>query len=238
MATVGGALDDAVALLDTIIARLRTPTPLQPTKKAIAEKTEALPSGQVSVSCGAQTAISSSEGSLPPANGPDLTEDFDKACFQVGHVVSVDDHPVAEKLYVCKVETAPEQFKQVVTGLRKILPSSELLGKKVCLVLNLKPAKLAGTLSEAMILTGDIQIDGSQIVKLLQPPSTALVGDRIYLEGSVPSAKPAKQLSSKVWEKLLPLLHIRGGVAKFNQQCLVTSSGAVTAPVPDGSSIH
>ncbi|KAH7414724.1 hypothetical protein KP509_14G007500 [Ceratopteris richardii] len=90
-----------------------------------------------------------------------------------------------------------------------------------------------------MILAGEAQFDGSLTVKILQPPEDACIGDRIYLEGSAPSSKPAKQLSSKVWDKLLPFLCIQGGVAKLNQSSLVTSSGVVTtSDLPDGSSIH
>ena len=79
----------------------------------------------------------------------------------------------------------------------------------------------------------------------------------------MPSAKPPKQLSSKIWEKIVPLLNIQGdyekicllfiqvkrshyvyimmpgGVAKFGSRSLVTSSGLVTGPdLPDGASIH
>lgn len=249
MADHADALDDAIALLDTIISRLRAihssnpghPTSLQaPTQKEVAEKERVSQSEKPPVSHETQPTISSGEAPEAPANGPDLSEDFDKAHLQVGCVVSVDDHPVAEKLYVCKVEIAKGEFKQVVAGLRKFIPSSELLGKKVCLVLNLKPAKLAGQLSEAMILAGEASdINTSLNVKVLQPPLDASVGDRIYLEGSGPSTKPAKQLSSKIWEKLAPLLSIHGGIAKFNKRFLVTSSGVVTAPdLPDGASIH
>lgn len=211
-----------------------------PTQKAVAEKGRVSQSEKPSVSNETQPTISSLEAPDAAAYGPDLSEDFDKAHLQVGCVVAVDDHPVAEKLYVCKVEIAKGEFKQVVAGLRKFIPSSELLGKKVCLVLNLKPAKLAGQLSEAMILAGEAsEINTSLNVKVLQPPLDASVGDRIYLEGSVPSTKPAKQLSSKIWEKLAPLLSIHGGIAKFNKRSLVASSGVVTAPdLPDGASIH
>ncbi|KAI5065106.1 hypothetical protein GOP47_0019801 [Adiantum capillus-veneris] len=248
------ALDDAITFLDTLISRLRTSTPSS-ARKSVAEKTLTALSNKISAPSEAPSgeafaeknqAVSSDNLSVPyqstspsEVDRSDSVEDFDKAFLQVGQVVSVEDHPVADKLYVCKVEIAQDQSKQVVAGLKKFLPSSELLGKKVCLVLNLKPAKLAGQLSEAMILAGEAEIDGSLNVKILQPPPNASVGDRIYMEGSAPSAKPAKQLSSKIWEKLLPLLHVQGGMAKFNERCLVTLSGAVTAlDLPDGSSIH
>ncbi|CAM6100050.1 unnamed protein product [Calypogeia fissa] len=165
-------------------------------------------------------------------------ENFEKAHFQVGLVHSVADHPISEKLFICKVEVVPGEFRQVVAGLRKFIPANELQQKKVALILNLKPAKLAGQLSEAMILAGDVHADGIETVKVLEPPSDASVGDRIYMEGSTPSASPAKQLSSKVWEKIVPLLKVEGGVATFDKMALVTSGGALKVSLPDGANIH
>lgn len=56
---------------------------------------------------------------------------------------------------------------QVVAGLKKFVKVEELEGKKVCVILNLKPAKLAGQVSEAMILAGSVMIDGgNEIVKV------------------------------------------------------------------------
>jgi tRNA-binding EMAP/Myf-like protein len=57
----------------------------------------------------------------------------------------------------------------VVAGLRKFLSPPELLGRKVCLVRNLKPAKLAGQMSEAMILAGETSdSNGTLTVKVCQ----------------------------------------------------------------------
>lgn len=56
---------------------------------------------------------------------------------------------------------------QVVAGLKKFVKVEELEGKKVCVILNLKPAKLAGQVSEAMILAGSVMVDGgNEIVKV------------------------------------------------------------------------
>ncbi|KAG6541393.1 hypothetical protein Mapa_017171 [Marchantia paleacea] len=173
------------------------------------------------------------------SNVSENAENYDKAHLQVGLVQSVDDHPISEKLYICKVEIADGQVRQVVAGLKKFLAPSELQGKKVCVILNLKPAKLAGQLSEAMILAGDANVDGVETVKVLEPPAEASVGDRVYLQGSSPSASPVKQLSSKIWEKVVPILKVEGGVATFDKVPLVTSSGVVQVPsLPDGAGIH
>jgi aminoacyl tRNA synthase complex-interacting multifunctional protein 1 len=60
---------------------------------------------------------------------------------------------------------------QVVAGLKKFVHEYELERRKVCVILNLKPAKLAGQVSEAMILAGSVPTpDGSEIVKVQSYP--------------------------------------------------------------------
>ncbi len=60
---------------------------------------------------------------------------------------------------------------QVVAGLKKFVHEHELERRKVCVILNLKPAKLAGQVSEAMILAGSVPTpDGSEIVKVQSYP--------------------------------------------------------------------
>ncbi|MCO5554900.1 hypothetical protein L7F22_035348 [Adiantum nelumboides] len=120
------ALEYAIAYLDTLISHLRTST----SSNASAQKTQAVAFNNLSNPSEAHQLTSPSEGSTASGNGSDNVEDFNKAFFQVGQVVSIEDHPVSEKLFVCKVEIAKDQFKQVVAGLKNFLPSSELLGKK------------------------------------------------------------------------------------------------------------
>lgn len=65
---------------------------------------------------------------------------------------------------------------QVVAGLKKFVTVEELQGRKVCVILNLKTAKLAGQVSEAMILAGSVVgEDGSEIVKASLPSSLPLL---------------------------------------------------------------
>lgn len=60
---------------------------------------------------------------------------------------------------------------QVIAGLKNHLAADQLLGRSVCLIVNLKPAKLAGKVSEAMILAAVAsQPDGSELVHPIQPP--------------------------------------------------------------------
>ncbi|KAG0562414.1 hypothetical protein KC19_9G144000 [Ceratodon purpureus] len=127
----------------------------------------------------------------PVASGNEQNDNFDKALMQVAVVQSVENHPNSEKLYVCKVDVGEGVVKQVVAGLKKFVTVGELEGKKVCVILNLKTAKLAGQVSEAMILAGSVATaEGSEIVKVLEPPSGAAPGDRIFQEVSFVFACP------------------------------------------------
>ncbi|GJP78925.1 hypothetical protein CLOP_g9184 [Closterium sp. NIES-67] len=97
------------------------------------------------------------------------------------------------------------EVRQVVAGLRKFVPQAELQGRLVCAVCNLKPAKLAGQPSEAMMLAGShpaAEAEGGEIVKLIDPPQDAAVGDRVCIQGRPASAAPVKQLSSKCGRRL------------------------------------
>eukprot|EP00249_Psilotum_nudum_P016522 c25862_g1_i1 orf=1350-2078(-) len=235
----GSSLDSALALLDSIISRLSVPIPPRLPQESIRMNIlDDRRSRTVEESQTVQTPPATSQ----PSSGveSEFMDDFNKAHLQVGCILSVDDHPVADKLFVCRVEVAHGHVRQVVAGLRKFLSSSELLGKKVCLLLNLKASKLAGQLSEAMILAGEASdMSGKLDVKVLEPPQEASIGDRIYIEGTVPSQKPAKHLSSKTWERLVPLLKVEGNTVKFGDSPLVTSSGVIVVHgLPDGASIH
>ncbi|KAL2621081.1 hypothetical protein R1flu_001286 [Riccia fluitans] len=258
------AIDDAIAFVDQLIERFQTSS-IHSVSTAVKKEEKSLPEVTLkggSLSSQQQEAGKNSVLTRPgkkslktpgvaagekpvkaeqpsDAKVPESVENYEKAHLQVGLVQSVADHPLSEKLYICKLEIGDGQIRQVVAGLKKFVAPSELQGKKVCVILNLKPAKLAGQLSEAMILAGDANVDGVETVKVLEPPADASVGDRVYLKGNTPSASPAKQLSSKIWEKIVPLLKVEGGAATYDNIPLVTSSGIVQVPsLPDGAGIH
>ena len=176
-----------------------------------------------------------------PASAEASAEAFGKANLQVAKVLSAAKHPESEKLYICKIQVAGGE-KQVVAGLQKFVAQADLEGALVCAIVNLRPAKLAGTKSEAMILAASQEVAGSpegRVVKVLAPPAGAAAGDRIYLEGAAgpPEAPPPKKLSSTIWGAVQPRLAVHGGKACFGATAMVTAAGAVTSALPDGSTI-
>ena len=81
-------------------------------------------------------------------------DDFMKMQFQVGEIIACEAVPKSKKL-LCSQVRIGSQVKQIVSGIRKYYSPEEMVGKKVMVLVNLKPAKLAGVLSEGMLLCAE-----------------------------------------------------------------------------------
>ena len=100
-------------------------------------------------------------------------DQFDEFVIKIGEVKEAEKIEKSDKLLKLQVDLGEEKPRQIVAGLAKFYDAEELIGRKVCVVANLQPAKLFGTLSEGMILaTG---ASGA----LLSPDENAEVGERI-----------------------------------------------------------
>ena len=80
--------------------------------------------------------------------------DFMKMQFQVGEVISCEEVPKSKKL-LCSQVRIGSQTKQIVSGIKAYYKPEEMVGKKVMVLVNLKPAKLAGVVSEGMLLCAE-----------------------------------------------------------------------------------
>lgn len=86
---------------------------------------------------------------------PEVTiDDFSKLDLRVGKILSCENHPDSDKLLVSQVQI-DGTVRQIVSGLRPKFEASDLVGLNVAVVVNLKPVKLRGVLSEGMILVGE-----------------------------------------------------------------------------------
>ena len=86
---------------------------------------------------------------------PEITfDEFMKMQFQVGEIISCEAVEKSKKLLCSQVRVGSE-VKQIVSGIRKYYSPEEMVGKKVMVLVNLKPAKLAGVLSEGMLLCAE-----------------------------------------------------------------------------------
>ena len=81
-------------------------------------------------------------------------EDFAKLQFQVGEIIACEAVAKSKKLLCSQVKIG-SQVKQIVSGIKAHYSPEEMVGKKVMVVVNLKPAKLAGVLSEGMLLCAE-----------------------------------------------------------------------------------
>ena len=86
---------------------------------------------------------------------PEITfDDFGKMQFQVGEIIACEEVKKSKKLLCSQVKIGSE-VKQIVSGIKKHYSAEEMVGKKVMVLVNLKPAKLAGVLSEGMLLCAE-----------------------------------------------------------------------------------
>lgn len=101
-------------------------------------------------------------------------DEFDKIKLKVAEVVSVEDHPNADKLLVLKLKLGDET-RQVVSGIKKYYNKEELVGKKVVVVTNLKPIKLRGVESHGMVLAAECDGKLTLVSTLEDIPSGAQI---------------------------------------------------------------
>ena len=102
-------------------------------------------------------------------------DDFMKMQFQVGEIIECKAVEKSKKL-LCSQVRIGSQIKQIVSGIRKQYTPEEMVGKKVMVLVNLKPAKLAGVLSEGMLLCAE---DENGELALLTPEKDMPAGAEI-----------------------------------------------------------
>ena len=102
-------------------------------------------------------------------------DDFMKLQFQVGEIIACEEVPKSKKL-LCSQVRIGSQTKQIVSGIKKHYSAKEMVGKKVMVLVNLKPAKLAGVLSEGMLLCAE---DAEGNLSLMTPEKDMPAGAEI-----------------------------------------------------------
>ena len=102
-------------------------------------------------------------------------DDFTKMQFQIGEIIKCEEVPKSKKL-LCSQVRIGSQIKQIVSGIKQHYSAEEMVGKKVMVLVNLKPAKLAGVLSEGMLLCAE---DAEGNLALLTPEKEMPAGAEI-----------------------------------------------------------
>jgi aminoacyl tRNA synthase complex-interacting multifunctional protein 1 len=99
--------------------------------------------------------------------------------IRVGKIVSCEKHPEADSLYVEKIDLGEGTLRNVCSGLVKHIPLDQMQNRLVVVLCNLKPSKLRGVMSEAMVLCASTP----EKVELMEPPAGSHPGDRVTCVG-------------------------------------------------------
>lgn len=197
----------------------------EPTKK---EKKEKKPKGEKKEKGG---------GGKKAASGEELVIDVSLLDLRVGQIKEVKRHPDADALYVEQVDCGETNPRTVVSGLVKHIPIEEMENKMVVLCCNLKPAKMRGILSQAMVMCAS----SPDKVEILDPPQGSVPGDRVNCDGYPLSESFPAQMNpkKKIFEQIQPDLNVNSErVATYKGVPLkVEGRGVVTAPSMTNSQI-
>ncbi|KAK0726332.1 hypothetical protein B0T21DRAFT_371397 [Apiosordaria backusii] len=142
--------------------------------------------------------------------------------LRVGHILKAIKHPEADSLYVSTIamgdkpgtddttEVDGQICRTVCSGLNGLIPLEEMQGRKVVVVCNLKPVKMRGIKSSAMVLAASPKIKEGEVddhkgpVELVNPPADAKAGERVYFEGWAGEPEKVLNPKKKVWETFQP----------------------------------
>uniref|UniRef100_UPI0037E84D0D aminoacyl tRNA synthase complex-interacting multifunctional protein 1a n=1 Tax=Semicossyphus pulcher TaxID=241346 RepID=UPI0037E84D0D len=141
--------------------------------------------------------------------------DVSRLDMRVGRIITAEKHPDADSLYVEQVDVGEAAPRTVVSGLVKHITLDQMQNRMAVLMCNLKPAKMRGVVSQAMVMCAS----SPDKVEILDPPSGAVPGERITFQGF--PGEPDKELNpkKKVWEQVQPDL-------RTDDQCVATYKGA------------
>lgn len=149
----------------------------------------------------------------PPAD--DKPVNVSRLDLRIGRILSAKKHPDAESLYVEEIDVGENKPRTVVSGLVKYIPLEEMQNRLVVVLCNLKPAKMRGVTSEAMVMCASTP----EKVEILVPPSDSVPGDRVVCKdyiGEPDSVLPPKK---KIFEQVAPDL-------KTSDTCVATYKGS------------
>ncbi|KAH9891367.1 nucleic acid-binding protein [Xylariomycetidae sp. FL2044] len=142
--------------------------------------------------------------------------------LRVGHILKAIKHPEADSLYVSTIAMGDkpgtddtEEFegqvcRTVCSGLNGLVPLEEMQGRKVVVVANLKPVKMRGIKSCAMVLAASPKLKEGEVddhkgpVELVTPPAEAQAGDRVCFDGWRGEPEGMLNPKKKLWETFQP----------------------------------
>ncbi|CAB3226702.1 unnamed protein product [Arctia plantaginis] len=165
----------------------------------------------------------------------DAVIDIRKLDFRIGKIIDINKHPDADSLYVEQVDCGEDKARTVVSGLVKFIPMEELKNKMVVILCNLKPVKMRGITSEAMVMCAS----SPEKIEVLEPPAAAVPGDLVHCEGFPREPESVLNPKKKIFEACAPdLMTNNDKVACYKGSPLVVpGKGHLLAPTLKGVNI-
>ena len=166
-------------------------------------------------------------------------DSFDLCDIRVAQIVEVWPHPNADLLYCEKIDIGGGVIKSVVTGVRKFVPIEQMQNRRVVVFTNIKPGKIKGEVSEAMVLAGS-NADHTK-VELLEPPADAPVGTRVLCGDLVHTENPPVDKNGKAWKAVAEpgnLTINADHVACYKGVPLRVAQGNITVPTLANCEYH
>ncbi|KAG8134473.1 hypothetical protein E2320_007592 [Naja naja] len=148
------------------------------------------------------------------ANDDSKPLDVSRLDLRIGCIVTAKKHPDADSLYIEEVDVGEANLRTVVSGLVKHVPLEEMQNRMAVFLCNLKPVKMRGVVSQAMLMCASTP----EKVEIIIPPNGVVPGEKITFEGF--SGEPEKELNpkKKIWEQIQPDL-------QTNDQRIATYKG-------------
>ena len=166
---------------------------------------------------------------------------FSRLKIVIGKVLSVENHPGADTIYIEKIDLGEESGpRQVLSGLRNHISIEEFTGKHVLVLANIKKSKLRGIDSHAMIFCAK----HDATVELLTIDESVPLGDRLVVPEFDGPADPELRPNHKVWDMVSKSQRFtigEDGYAQFDGHRLISSTGGIgvkALKVPAGSIIN
>lgn len=149
---------------------------------------------------------------------------FSKLDFRVGKIVKIWPLENSDKLYCEEIDFGEPVPRIIVSGLRHHYSMDDLINRLVVALVNVKEAKIAGALSNGLVLAASSS-DG-KVVQLIDPPSGSCIGEKIFADTPGIPVSPAKVKKQKIWESVKTELSVNhDGIVCWRNIPLSTNLG-------------
>jgi len=160
--------------------------------------------------------------------------DIGRLDLRVGHIRSAKKHPDADSLYVEEIDVGEEKPRTVISGLVKFIPEAEMQDRMAVLLCNLKPSKMRGIMSEAMVMCASTP----EKVEILAPPTGAKPGDVVEVKGFKRAPDAQLNPKKKIFEAVAPDLLVNSSLqATYKGELWTVNDSPVTSQTLAGVNI-